>query len=69
LKENYGRKELVKEKIVKDLFAELKLEEVYKKYEEESYIRINALIQKIDDTVIPKEMFIDFMNRIYKRNK
>ncbi|KAJ3078660.1 Farnesyl pyrophosphate synthetase, partial [Quaeritorhiza haematococci] len=69
LEENYGRKDPAKESIVKHIFNELNLEEVYRTYEEESYERIMGLINKIDETQLPRSMFVTFMNRIYKRNK
>lgn len=43
------------------------IEGVYHKYEEDSYNRLNLLIEKVDGDLIPKTMFVDFMNRIYKR--
>lgn len=45
------------------------MEQVYRRYEDESYKRITLLIQNLDDTIIPRKMFVDFMDRIYKRNK
>lgn len=60
---NYGQKDPEKVKIVKALFMDLKLEELYQKYEEESYAKISKLIEEIDDSVLPKQMFYDFMNK------
>ena len=69
LNENYGRKDAQKELIVKKVFQELDLEGVYKRYEEESYTRLFSLIEEMDETQLPKSMFYEFMNRIYKRTK
>lgn len=60
---NYGHKDPEKVKIVKDVYAELKLEDVYHKYEEDSFARISKLIEEVDDSILPKQMFYDFMNR------
>ena len=52
---------------VKQVYADLNIEGVYHRYEEDSYQRISKLIEEIDETLIPRQMFIDFMKRIYKR--
>jgi hypothetical protein len=39
------------------------MEMVYRDYEEASYARISALIEKVDEALLPKKMFYDFMNR------
>ncbi len=67
LDENYGRKDSEKEAVVKKVFAELKIKELYHEYEERSYSRIRGLIEEVDDNVLPQAMFLMFMNRIYKR--
>ena len=63
LDDNYGHKDPEKVKKIKSVYLDLKLEELYKKYEEDSYARISQLIEEIDNSVLPKEMFYDFMNR------
>ena len=67
LDENYGQKDPSKVLLVKQVYKDLDIECVYHKYEAESYVRLSALIQKVDDSLIPRKMFVDFMNRIYKR--
>ncbi|KAJ3057169.1 Farnesyl pyrophosphate synthetase [Rhizophlyctis rosea] len=67
LDECYGQKDSAKEAAVKKVYVELDLENVYRKYEEESHGRISALIEKVDESLLPREMFVTFMNRIYKR--
>ena len=53
---------------IKSIYKELELEKVYQEYEESSFQRISKLIDSMDDTLLPKSMFYDFMNRIYKRS-
>ncbi|KAJ3034093.1 Farnesyl pyrophosphate synthetase [Rhizophlyctis rosea] len=67
LDECYGQKDAAKEAAVKKVYIDLNVEEVYRKYEEDSYTRISTLIEKVDDSLLPREMFVTFMNRIYKR--
>lgn len=64
----YGRwdKEAVEK--VKAIYRDLKLDDVYKQYEETSYEEITNLINSIDSAV-PKEVFLDFASKIYKREK
>jgi len=69
LNENYGQNDPQKIQRVKDLYKELKIEELYKQYEEESYQRVSAMIAKVDPNIINPDVFTKFMNRIYKRTK
>ncbi|EGF78709.1 hypothetical protein BATDEDRAFT_17386 [Batrachochytrium dendrobatidis JAM81] len=63
----YGKKNADSVAIVKNVYKELEIERIYHEYEEESYKRISVLIEKIEDGLIPRDMFVTFMNRIYKR--
>ncbi|KAJ3175898.1 Farnesyl pyrophosphate synthetase [Geranomyces variabilis] len=67
LDENYGQKSPENVKAVKKVYEELRIADVYHAYEEASYARISKLIEAIDESLIPREMFVVFMNRIYKR--
>ncbi len=49
--------------VVKSVYSQLKIDEVYKAYEDESFARISGLIETLDDKVLPETMFYDFMNR------
>ncbi|KAJ1564994.1 Farnesyl pyrophosphate synthetase [Cladochytrium tenue] len=69
LDENYGQKDPAKVARVKVVYAELGLEAAYRAYEEDSYRRIMGLVDAIDDAVLPRDMFVTFTNRIYKRKK
>nr|AYV97141.1 trans-prenyltransferase 1 [Haslea ostrearia] len=67
LEENYGRWDDKKVENVKALYRELGLENVFKAYEEESYVKIQALLQQVK--AMPKEVFEIFLSKIYKRSK
>ena len=64
---NYGQKDDRKVAMVKNVFHELNIEKIYQEYEEKSYHRIRELVSQIDDDQLPRQMFLDFMDRIYKR--
>ncbi len=53
---------------VKVVFKDLDLPQVYAKYEETSYNELMDLIDKKSGQ-LPKEMFIAFAKKIYKRDK
>jgi len=53
---------------VKVLYHELNLKKLYEEYEEESYSRILELIS-LKSANLPKEMFLEFVKKIYKRDK
>jgi farnesyl diphosphate synthase len=70
LDENYGRKDVTAEAKVKELYHELKLEDIYKAYEEESVTKIRGLIDRLDESEgLKKEVFEAFLKKIYKRSK
>ena len=66
----YGRKDKAKEAEVKEVFEELKLEEVYLTYEQKAVGEIRDRISKVDETSgLKKEVFESFLQKIYKRTK
>ncbi|GAN06747.1 farnesyl pyrophosphate synthase [Mucor ambiguus] len=70
LDENYGQKNAESEAKVKQLYLDLNIESVYKAYEEKSFNDLNALIEKLDESVgVKKMIFTEFMDKIYKRTK
>jgi len=70
LDENYGHKDAEKEAKVKALYHELKLEDVYKKYEEEAVGDIRRQIDAVDESEgLKKSVFEAFLAKIYKRSK
>jgi len=53
---------------VKSVYQELNLTKLFQDYEESSYIQLISDIQSFTGS-IPKDVFIGFANKIYKRNK
>lgn len=54
---------------VKGVYAELGLVQAYREYEESSYRDLMALIGSLTSDELPKDMFISFAGKFYKRNK
>jgi farnesyl diphosphate synthase len=70
LDENYGRKDAAAEAKVKEVYHALKLDEVYRSYEEQRVEEIRKLIEAVDETGgLKKEVFEAFLKKIYKRSK
>lgn len=67
LEENYGHHDVKKVQKVKKVFHDLKLEEAFKTYEEQSYVAIQKLL--VDVQSMPTEVFTNFLIKIYKRAK
>ena len=67
LEDHYGKHDEASVKKVKQLFAEMDLEALFLKYEEESYARIQALLSAAQD--LPTEVFEFLLRKIYKRSK
>jgi farnesyl diphosphate synthase len=70
LEDNYGQKDPKKEAVVKKLYDELKLEQIYKDYEEKRVGEIRKLIAEVDESEgLKKTVFESFLGKIYKRSK
>lgn len=70
LKLNYGKNDPECVKKVKQLYNELQLQQVYIDYEEQSYQDLMITIDKeLQQTNLPKQLFVEFADRIYKRKK
>jgi farnesyl diphosphate synthase len=70
LEENYGQKSKEKEAAVKKLFDEMRLEQIYKDYEEKRVGEIRKLIDQVDESEgLKKAVFESFLGKIYKRSK
>lgn len=70
LEENYGRKDKSKEAKVKEVFNELKLDQVYAEYEEKRVGEIRKMIDAVDESEgLKKTVFQEFLRKIYKRSK
>ncbi|KAI5296655.1 Farnesyl pyrophosphate synthetase [Ascosphaera acerosa] len=66
----YGRKDKAKEEQVKAVFRELQIEAEYRRYEEARVQHIRSLIDKVDESQgLKKQIFSDFVEKIYKRDK
>jgi farnesyl diphosphate synthase len=68
IEQNYGVWDDKKVAIIKQLYRELKLEQLFLSYEEESYQSIQNELQHISPKV-PKEVYLIFLDKIYKRSK
>ncbi|RDA94858.1 hypothetical protein CP533_4210 [Ophiocordyceps camponoti-saundersi (nom. inval.)] len=70
LEENYGQDDAVKEKEVKKLYDEMKLEQRYKEFEEERVKLIRDMIDDVDEREgLKREVFTAMLSKIYKRSK
>lgn len=70
LEVNYGQKDKQKEAKVKELFNELKLQDVYADYEESRVTFLKEKIAALDESEgLKKSVFEDFLRKIYKRSK
>ncbi|KAI7575742.1 Farnesyl pyrophosphate, partial [Hortaea werneckii] len=70
LEANYGKKDKECETKVKKVFDELKLEQVYKEYEEQRVGELREKIATLDESEgLKKEVFEEFLRKIYKRTK
>lgn len=70
LEQNYGRKDIQKEAAVKKVFNQLDLASVYTKYEEKRVTELKEKIDAIDESEgLKKEVFSEFLRKIYKRSK
>ena len=67
LEKNYGQWDDGKVAKVKDLYATMDLEKVFQDYEESSYAEIQKELVKV--TQMPRDVFVLFLNKIYKRSK
>ena len=66
--DNYAQQDPKKVARVKELYLVLNLPKVYAEFEDSSYKEIMELIDT-ESGDLPKEIFITFANKIYKRNK
>ena len=70
LEANYGRKDKSKESKVKEVYNELRLDQVYTEYEEQRVGEIRKMIAEVDESEgLKKEVFEEFLRKIYKRSK
>ncbi|TAQ87255.1 hypothetical protein B7494_g4406 [Chlorociboria aeruginascens] len=70
LEEHYGKKDDTHEAAVKKLYEELKLDQLYKDYEDTRVGEIRKMIAEVDESEgLKKSVFEGFLNKIYKRSK
>ncbi|ODV61484.1 bifunctional (2E,6E)-farnesyl diphosphate synthase/dimethylallyltranstransferase [Ascoidea rubescens DSM 1968] len=70
LDNNYGQKDAAKEKICKDIFQNLKIDQIYHDYEEKIVNELKQKISKVDQSRgFKSEVLSVFLNKIYKRKK
>ncbi|KKA27911.1 hypothetical protein TD95_004455 [Thielaviopsis punctulata] len=70
LDENYGRKDAAKEAVIKKIYAEMGLEQMYHDYEEKRSAQIREAIEAVDESEgLKKSILHAFLKKIYKRTK
>lgn len=52
---------------IKQIYADLKVEERFKEYEAQSYKELSAAIE--EQALLPKAVFTSLLSKIYKRQK
>jgi farnesyl diphosphate synthase len=68
---SYGIKDAEAEARVKAIYRDLDIQGRFDEYEKESYAKLNALIEGVDEkaTGLKKEVFRSFLEKVYKRTK
>ncbi|KAJ1650253.1 Farnesyl pyrophosphate synthetase [Dispira simplex] len=69
LTRHYGKRTPEDVAAVKAVYRELEIERRFHEYEAESYQRITQMIQASDNSLVPHQIFCDFMAKVYKRTK
>ena len=68
IENNYGVWDDKKVATIKQLYRDLNLEQLFMSYEEQSYLEIQKELEHISPKV-PKEVYLIFLDKIYKRAK
>ncbi|KAJ1724382.1 Farnesyl pyrophosphate synthetase [Coemansia erecta] len=70
LNDNYGRKAPAEHALrVKQLYKELEIEKVYRAYEDKTIAELQDKISKVDESLVPRQVFTAFLNKVAKRSK
>ncbi|CAG8646664.1 13808_t:CDS:2, partial [Racocetra fulgida] len=69
LDKHYGKNNPEDVSIIKQIYKDLNIEGVYREYEENSYVYLTGLISQLDENIIKKDIFLEYMKKIYKRTK
>ncbi|CAD7701111.1 unnamed protein product [Ostreobium quekettii] len=67
VQDNYGKDEEPAIEAVKSVYRDMKLEQLFEEYEQQSYEKLSSLIS--EQTLLPSEVFTGLLNKIYKRKK
>jgi len=71
LEDHYGKCKIdsTEEKAIKKMYKDLKLEDIYQKYEQQSYDEIMAMKPMVQAAGLPWSVFEMFLQKVYKRQK
>jgi len=65
LEKHYGRDNVADVKTVKQVYKDIGIESIFRKYEDESYVSLCKRIETVQ--IMPKAVFTDLLSKIYKR--
>ena len=65
-KVNYGQNEKECVQNVKEIYIELNIPTIFNDYENASYVELCELIN-VNCKILPKKMFFDFLDKIFRR--
>lgn len=70
LEENYGRVDDESERKCKEVFSQLKIDQLYYDYEEKTVAKLKEAIAKVDESRgLKQEVLTSFLEKVYKRCK
>lgn len=69
LQNNYGKWNKENRRAVEEVYKQLNLESIYHTYEEETYNKLTKSITEFQHPNIPGIVFLELLNKIYKREK
>lgn len=70
LEENYGRVDDESERKCKEVFSQLKIDQLYYDYEEKTVAKLKEAIAKVDESRgLKQEVLTSFLEKVYKRSK
>jgi len=69
LEKHYGRDDKESVAIVKQIYKDLNIEQVFRDYEDASYSSLTKQINHFNDEKLPKTVLTELLKKIYKRQK
>lgn len=69
IEQHYGVKSEASARAVREVYRQLDIEQVFRDYEQREFNEICCLIERIDDEVLSKDVFYNFLALIYRREK